>query len=173
MIVVIDNRFNILMRIINIVAFICFASGAIGQNTTFLENALYMDTMSDRTIKCNNYTAYFYQVGGKYPENSASLLKELLLFQHDKTQFDSGNGNITFRFTVNCEGQVMRKVQVIQTDEKYNLTHFQKPLIDQLFLFFKSLKKWKIVKDRNAEPLNYHAFITFKIKNGKVTNIIP
>ena len=160
------------MRLIIIIAHIFLSFKTFGQNI-ILEKGEYIDTASDQTLICKNYTAYYYQVGGKYTENSASLLKELLLFQQDKTQIDSGSGNITFRFTVNCEGEVMKKVEVMQTDEKYNLCHFQKQFVNQLFLFFKTLKKWKIVKGRNGEPLNYLAFIIFKIKNGKVINIIP
>ena len=167
-----NNRLNILMRLIIIISYIFLSLQTFGQNI-ILEKGEYIDTASDQNLKCNNYTAYYYQVGGKYPENSASLLKELELFQHNKTQIDTSSGNITFRFTVNCEGQVMKKVEVLQTDEKYNLYHFQKAFVNQLFLFFKTLKKWKIAKLQNGETLNYNAFITFKIKNGKVVNIIP
>lgn len=160
------------MKLTIIIAYIFLSSNTFGQNI-ILEKGEYIDTTSEQTLKCKNYTVYFYQIGGKYPENSASLLKELVAFQQAKATIDSGSGNITFRFTVNCVGQVIKKVQVLQTDEKYNLCHFQKPFVNQLFLFLKTLKKWKIVKKRNGEPLNYLAFITFKIKNGKVINIIP
>ncbi len=160
------------MKLIIIIACIFLSSQTFGQ-TTFLKTDEYIDTTSDQTVKCKCPTVYYYQVGGKYPKNSASLLKELTSFQKDRPQIDSGSGNITFCFTVNCEGQVMKKVEVKQTDEKYNPCHFQKSFVNQLFLFFNTLKKWKLVKQRTGEPLNYLAFITFKIKNGKVINIIP
>jgi hypothetical protein len=160
------------MRSIIIIACIFLTSQTFGQNI-ILEKAEFIDTAAGPTSKCGDDTWYYYQIGGKYPENSTSVLKELLLFQQDKTQMESGSGNISFRFTVNCEGQVMRRVQVLQTNEKYLPCHFQKPFVDQLFLFFQTLKKWRILKEQNGEPLNYFAFITFKIKNGKVINIIP
>ena len=67
----------------------------------------------------------------------------------------------------------MNKTQVLQTDEAYKPKHFQKQFVEQLFTFFKTMKNWKIAKTKTGEPFNYFAFLTFKIQNGKVINIIP
>jgi hypothetical protein len=160
------------MKLIKLILFLFLSSQMFGQNIV-KEGDEYIDTATDQNLKCKNRTLFFYQVGGKYPKNSATLLEEFVLFLQNKEQVNTGSGNITFRFTVDCEGQVMKKIQVLQTDEKYKPYSFKKELISQLFLFFKTLKNWKVIKLNNVEPVNYFAFITFKIKNGKVINIIP
>jgi hypothetical protein len=63
--------------------------------------------------------------------------------------------------------------QVLQTDEKYSNYHFEKKLVNELFTFLKTLDKWKIAKSKEGYTYSYKAFVTFKIKNGKVINIIP
>ena len=132
-----------------------------------------MDTTTYHNTKCKDYNAYYYQVGGKYPQNSSSLLKEVQISFQNNKEIYLGSGYITFRFIVDCEGKLMQKVQVLQTDEKYKSYHFNKTLVNELFAFLKTLNKWKIAKLKNGETILYRAFITFKIRNGKVINIIP
>jgi hypothetical protein len=74
---------------------------------------------------------------------------------------------------IDCEGKPLPKTRLLQTDEKYVTCHFEKKLVDDLFAFFKTLDKWKIVKSKEGVSYSYKAFLTFKIKNGKVINIIP
>jgi hypothetical protein len=154
------------------VLFLFPAFQVLGQNFV-LPDGEYMDTASNQNEKCKNYNAYFYSVGGKYPENSSSLLKEVQPFLLQEPGNYPGSGYITFRFTVDCEGKLMQRIQVLQTDEKYVSTHFDKSLVNELFAFLKTLDKWKTVKTQDGEAFSYKAFITFKIKNGKVINIIP
>jgi hypothetical protein len=160
------------MRPFFIVIFSFLAGQAFGQNFV-LPDGEYMDTVSNQNEKCKNYNVYFYQVGGKYPESSFSLLNELQIFLQQINEIYSGSGYITFRFTVDCEGKIMQKIQVMQTDEKYTKYHFDKALVNELFAFLKTLDKWKTAKTKDGETFSYKAFITFKIKNGKVINIIP
>ena len=67
----------------------------------------------------------------------------------------------------------MKRTQVLQTDKNYKTYHFDKAFVDELYFFLNTLDDWKIVKDNKGNPLSYIAFITFKIENGKVINIIP
>jgi hypothetical protein len=139
-----------------------------------LPDGEYMDTVCESKVNCKDYKIYYYQIGGKYPESSATLLKEAHTFLLNSKCKISGSGYITFRFMIDCEGQVMRKIQVLQTDEKYVACHFDKAIVNELFLFFKTMDKWKIAKPKELPgPVSYNAFMTFKLKNGKVINIIP
>ncbi|OFY93442.1 MAG: hypothetical protein A3K10_04440 [Bacteroidetes bacterium RIFCSPLOWO2_12_FULL_31_6] len=133
----------------------------------------YMDTTSGNNEQCKEVNTYYYSVGGKYPESSSSLLKEAQIFLEKNSKTYSNNGYITFRFRINCDGKMMKKVQVLQTDENYKTNHFDKMFVNELFSFIKILDKWKIAKTKKDEPYSYITFITFKIKNGKVINIIP
>jgi hypothetical protein len=138
-----------------------------------LPDGEYMDTTSTQNEKCPKAYAYFYSVNGKYPENSASLLKKVQLFLQQKNENYVNSGYITFRFIVDCDGKPLPKTQVLQTDEKYAACHFNKNLVNELFAFFKTLDKWVIARSKAGYPYSYKAFLTFKIKNGKVINIIP
>lgn len=147
-------------------------------NQSFAQNFLlpdgeYMDTTSAQSEKCQKIYTYFYGVGGKYPENSASLLKEAQIFLQQKNQNYLNSGYITFRFMIDCEGKLLPKTQVLQTDEKYSNYHFERNLVNELFAFLKTLDKWRIAKSKGGYTYSYKAFLTFKIKNGKVINIIP
>jgi hypothetical protein len=99
---------------------------------TFAQNFVlpdgeYMDTTSIQNEKCKNNIHYFYNSGGlKYPENSASFLKELQTFLQQKNESYLNSGYITFRFIIDCEGKLLPKTEVLQTDEKYSNYHFNK-----------------------------------------------
>jgi hypothetical protein len=132
-----------------------------------------MDTTSAPQENCKNYNTFYYQVGGKYPKSSSTLLNEAKIFLQKKNDRYSGSGYITFRFTIDCDGKIMKQVQVLQTDESYQTYHFNKSLVNELYSYLKTLDKWKIAKTAKGESVSYFAFLTFKIQNGKIINIIP
>ena len=153
-----------------------------GQNFITKEGE-YMDTSTAINGPCGVNVAryvfgdtgpiYYYSTGGKYPKSSTSLLKEAKTFIAKKNNSYFGSGYITFRFIIDCEGHMTKKVRVFQTDENYTNTHFDKMLVNELFDYVKTLDKWKKAGDKTGPAFNYMAFITFKIRNGKVINIIP
>lgn len=162
------------MKILIISCFLLFACQAFGQNFT-LSDGDYMDTTTNASAPCKNYNAYYYEGNGrhKYPEASSTILKDVLSFLKAKSNSYKGNGYITFQFMIDCAGKKMNKTRVLQTDEKYINYHFDKRFVAELYAFLNTMDKWKVFKTRLGEILSYHAFITFKIKNGKVINIIP
>jgi len=153
-----------------------------GQNFITKEGE-YMDTSTAINAACGVNAAryvfgdtgpiYYYSAGCKYPKSSTSLLKEAKAFMAKKNNSYSGSGYITFRFIIDCEGHMLKKVRVFQTDESYTNTHFEKMLVNELFDYVKTLDKWKKAGAKTGPAFNYMAFITFKIRNGKVINIIP
>lgn len=164
------NRLTITLIISGI--FLLLTNQSFAQNFV-LPDGEYMDTVSTQNEKCPKIYGYFYSVGGKYPENSASLLKKVQTFLQEKNENYLNSGYITFRFMIDCEGKPLPKTQILQTDEKYTNYHFNKNLVNELFTFLKTLDKWKIAKSKEGVTYSYKAFLTFKIKNGKVINIIP
>lgn len=146
-----------------------------------LKDGEFMDTTNVRNLNCRSgedpkFSFYYYQTDGKYPKSSNSVLKEVREFVKTKNTTYSGDGYITFRCRIDCEGRQNRKVQVLQTDQHYKPTHFEKGLVNDLFDFFRGLDKWKPAKAQRADSLFYYsyvAYMTFKIKNGKIINVIP
>jgi len=119
------------------------------------------------------YAIYYYQVKAKYPASSSTLLREAREFLKHKHSSIEGSGYITFRFFVDCKG-TMSRVQVLQTDENYNTTHFSKDYVNDLYLYVKTLDQWLVNTEiQNLKNINYIAFISFKIKHGQIVNIIP
>lgn len=149
-----------------------FTSAVFSQNY-ILPQGEYMDTTSVRDTICKDYNIFYYSVGGKYLKNSYTVLNEVQLFLQLQHKDYNGSGYITFRFKIDCAGNKMKKTQVLQTDEKYAAYHFDKEFVNELYLFLNTLDKWKIAKNKEGKTFPYNAFISFKIKNGKVVNIIP
>lgn len=138
-----------------------------------LPDGEYMDTTVSYSTTCKDYNVYYYDVGGKYPTSSITLLKEAQTFLQQTNKSFQGSGYITFRFRVDCEGQRTKRTQVLQTDEHYKSYHFNKDFVNELYHFLNTLNDWKTAKDNRGNTFSYIAFITFKVKNGKVINIIP
>jgi hypothetical protein len=145
---------------------------SIGQ-TFFIKEGKLADTTTDAELDYGSPLPYFYSVNGKYPKSSATLLKEVKAFTKKQSNNYSGSGYITFRFVVDTTGTMREKVKVMQTDDYYRGQHFEKALVNELFAYLQTLSKWPVARVRSGEALQYVTFITFKMKNGKVINIVP
>ena len=83
----------------------------------------------------------------------------------------NSTGYITIRFVVNCEGKTgMFRVQ--QMDEDYNETIFEENIVSIILKFVKSLDGW-IVQSYKGQTVDYYQYLTFKIENGIVKEILP
>jgi hypothetical protein len=164
------------MRLIILLIFFLLTFQAFAQNF-ILPDGEYMDTITTPDSKDTNCISspyfYYYSLGAKYPKNSASLLNEAQLFFQKQNATYSGSGYVTLRFRIDCQGKMMQKVQVLQTDEQYKNYHFDKAFVNELYTFVKTLDKWKLAEPIPGKHFSYITFITFKIRNGKIINIIP
>ncbi|MEO6684621.1 MAG: hypothetical protein ABIN24_01595 [Dyadobacter sp.] len=161
------------MKIVFLICLMLFAGNILGQNF-ITPKGEYMDTT--RTVSSNcapPYVIFYYNLKGKYPVSSSAILRESREYLKQKGHTYSGDGYITFRFFIDCEG-IMSRIQVLQTDDNYKSTHFQKEFADDLYSYLKTMKEWKKnLEIQTLKNANYIAFISFKIKNGEVVNIIP
>jgi hypothetical protein len=81
------------------------------------------------------------------------------------------NGYITIRFLVNCEGKTgMFRVQ--EMDENYKEIIFDKNFSNQLLDYTKNLDGW-IIKKYQGNAVDYYQYLTYKITDGKVSEILP
>lgn len=158
----------------NILFFIllCSRLSSVGQTFLIKEGKL-TETTADSTLDYGSPLPHFYSVDGKYPIGSAAVLKDVKAFIARQKGTYTGNGYITYRFIIDSTGHMGNKVKVMQTDEEYKALSFERSLLETLGAFIQTLDKWKVARYRTGEALEYIAFITFKIKNGKVINIIP
>lgn len=141
--------------------------------TYLVKEGKLADTITDTSLEYGSPLPYFYSVGGKYPVSSATLLKEVQAFTGKQNSHYTGSGYITFRFIIDTTGHMLHKVKVMQTDEHYKSYRFDQALVNELFSAVAALDKWRIARFGSGEALPYIVFITFKLKHGKVVNIIP
>ncbi|ANF50848.1 hypothetical protein A0O34_10105 [Chryseobacterium glaciei] len=80
-------------------------------------------------------------------------------------------GYITVRFLVNCDGK-SGLFRVQQMNQEYKETDADKELTDQLLIFTKNLNGW-IPKKLDGKKVDYYQYLTYKIENGKVSEILP
>ncbi len=138
-----------------------------------LPSGEYMDTTSARGPACAGAKwARYYSVQGKYPRSSYTLAREAQAFLQKQKQAYAGSGYVTFRFVVDCAGQRQPRVQVLQTTAQYQPTHFDKALVEALYAYFQTLTEWRVGALQNV-PVNYLAYLTFKLKDGNVVAVVP
>jgi hypothetical protein len=136
--------------------------------TIALPDGEYMDTASTRHSPCATAVmAHYYSVAGKYPRSSETLRQAFLARQHRVYQ---GSGYVTFRFLIDCAGQRLPRVQ---TNAAYQRYRFSPELVGELYGFLKTLTEWRVAKGPNGQLVNYSAYLSFKITDGKVVAVIP
>jgi hypothetical protein len=138
-----------------------------------LPSGEYMDTTSVRNPACANARwARYYSVQGKYPRSSYTLAQEVQTFLQLQKRTCMGSGYVTFRFAVDCAGHRQPRVQVLQTDAQYQRTHFDTALVEALYTYFQTLTEWRIGAMQHV-AVNYIAYLTFKLQDGKVVAVVP
>lgn len=81
------------------------------------------------------------------------------------------NGYITVRFLVNCEGKTgMFRLQHMSPD--LIETTLDEELENKLLQFTKSLDGW-MPKEVKGLKVDYYQYLTYKIENGKVSEVLP
>lgn len=138
-----------------------------------LADGQYIDTSGKLPSDCpNKIPAYYYQVGGKYPRSSNTLLEKARSIL-DCKKVSGESGYLTFQFLVDCSGTIVRRVKVLQTNSLYQEKSFDFEMVNKYYNFLLTLTGWQPGLTRKGTTIPYHAFITFKIKDGTLENIIP
>ncbi|AUC82651.1 hypothetical protein [Lacinutrix sp. Bg11-31] len=95
------------------------------------------------------------------------------LFSQFNTNNYNDSGYLNFRFLVNCEGNA-GWFEIIEMNLDLEETPLNKDLVDELLTFTSNSKHWNILKyPKNNKPYNYYNYISYRIENGKITQIIP
>ena len=133
----------------------------------------YDAKLDDPNFKVCNYPKvyqyYNFGDGFDYEAEKTTIIEELeKLNLYDPTK---KSGYITIRFVVNCEGKT-GWFRLTEMDSNYQETKFDSKFSQSLLDFTKNLKGWKtkIAKEKNVD---YYQYLTFKIKDGKVSEILP
>ncbi len=140
-----------------------------------LGNIDYDSLIDDPTFNvCNgerSVVQYFVFDEKTYEGEMWALEKEVRA-QYDLPVMEGQTGLVRIRFIVNCEGQAGRH-RAIAMDAAYNAFEFDTKIIQKLLDITKSLKGWKIFKNKQQQPLDYYQYLIYKIKDGQLLEILP
>lgn len=81
------------------------------------------------------------------------------------------SGYLTIRFVINCRGEVGRFVAE-QADLNFNAKVFDSDLVQRARQIVESIPAWQVAIIRSEEKDSY-AYITFKLQDGQVFDILP
>ena len=136
-------------------------------------NKAFTDTTWTYSGQPDSVFIYYYSVRSKYPESSETLREQASEYLLKAGQHFTGSGYLTFRFFIDSTGKMLRRVEVLQTDEFYKEYSFSDELVWILFDFVNTLHKWKPARSPKGFPPLYINLLTFKIHEGSIVNIIP
>lgn len=92
--------------------------------------------------------------------------------QIEFVSLDNNSGIVTIQFAVNCNNEVGRYTTQ-SCDLDYLPNEINPLIIDKLLLLTKELKNWIAGKDEEGNFVNSHAFLSFRIENGAIIEILP
>ena len=111
-----------------------------------------------------DYASY----GANYYGGKKAIKKHIFKYLQHQDLF-RGSGLITFRFVVNCKGET-GYYRVKSIDEDLQETEFDPQQLQKLEAAIAQLEDWQPGKWQDEKFDSYYQ-ITFKIENGKITDI--
>lgn len=109
----------------------------------------------------------YYHNDVNYTKGNVSLMNKI----REKAPLTSGNGYITIHFTINCNKETGR-FGVEQMNQFYEPATYDAELIKHLINEISLLKDWPDLKlDYYYQDI--HAFLMFKIQDGKIVDLCP
>lgn len=137
--------------------------GYIDQNTALLNNTYSL--CGDGKIYKIHHGAPF----DAYKNNKRTFKNNVLKTYKNNGYKDSGYVN--FRFLVNCEGNP-GWFEVIQINEDYEEITHSKEMVNQLLKITSDPSHWAVYINADV-PRNYYHYVSYKIENGEITEILP
>ncbi|CAL2106848.1 conserved hypothetical protein [Tenacibaculum sp. 190524A02b] len=114
---------------------------------------------------------YFKNNDVTYKKGNEYLLN--LIGKNAPIDKDKQNGYIIVHFNINCQQQV-GDFGLIQMNRKYTQTKFSTALVHHITNNVANLKDWPNTVSKNwLTYKDVHAFLMFKIENGKITDLCP
>lgn len=110
------------------------------------------------------YTGGFWEIKNHFQTN----------YQESKyTNLENNSGVVTIQFVVNCAGKTGKFVTQ-SCDLNYSENQVNSLIVDDLLHLTKELTNWIAAKDDDTKvKVNSHTFLSFRVVNGKITEILP
>jgi len=155
-------------------AYYFFNQKYIPKENSYKERVAYINPensiASDGFETCNEYIYDYYNPERAQYMNGKKELRKFILNNYRNLGF-SDSGYLNIRFVINCEGKVGRYV-THENDLDLNPIKFNSKLKTQLLQLTRELKQWKpnIIR---GDTVDSYMYISYRIENGEITEIIP
>lgn len=151
----------------------CQTEKVVSKYPKFVGDIAYDEAIDGDFKKCGGHQNYSFQYynsdGFQYSGEKFEIIQKLKT--KNITSENRFNGYVTIRFMVNCEGKPgMFRIQEMNLE--YKEARFDKTFGKKLLDFTKSLNGW-ISKRENGQKIDYYQYLTYKIENGQVVEILP
>ena len=146
------------------------------ENKPFKHYVGYIDpegaVLKDGFQLCNDGTIYhtYSSAGLKAYKDSKKRFRDVVMNDSNENTF-TDSGYLNFRFFVNCDGNP-GMFEVIEMDLDLKETPLNKAMVDKLLHITAKPENWEIIEYDDA-PKNYYMYVSYRIENGKITEIIP
>lgn len=164
------------MKLILVILFLSFNLCGQVKKKEFLRNVgdiEFDESKDDPNFKvCNDQKCFqYFNSPNGYPYKGEKIAVESFVKTSVETSPTNENGYITVRFIVNCEGKSGRfRIEEMSFDlEKKK---FSKELVDKLLKATKELDGW-IIASNGSVNFDYYQYLTFKIENGIIVEVLP
>lgn len=118
-----------------------------------------------------NKIAQYFNLGNGLPYKGEKKALETVFKEKYNAINVNESGLIRIRFVVNCKGETGR-FRVLEMNEEYKKFKFNNAIVHQLLKITQELSGWKI-QQKNTYGIDYYQYLIFKIKNGKLIEILP
>lgn len=99
-------------------------------------------------------------------------LRSIVFEQVDPEKLKGQKGMLTFRFVINCKGEAGRFV-TNGVDFDFQKKEFSEETIEHLLSILEELKTWRNLETKDGEARDAYAYITFKIEDEEIIDILP
>lgn len=135
-----------------------------------------LDTLGFEPCHDDQIVEYYNFAKGFQYEGEKIALERVFKLGYKQETTNGQTGYITIRFVVNCKGETgWFRIEEMGWD--YKSKNFDNAIVSQLFNLTRSLKGWKVGKfddsDYEEELFDYYQYLTFKIENGQILEILP
>lgn len=122
---------------------------------------------------CNSEVVLQYYDFGKGVQYKGEkpTINEAFKNEFEGMEMNDETGFLTIRFIVNCEGKT-GCFRVQGMDKEYREKKFNSELVNKLLLITRNLDGW-IIKGDETNKFDYYQYLTFKLVNGQLIEIMP
>ena len=155
---------------------ICSCSQTTSQKPTYPQqvgDSKFDQNIDDPAFRvCNQDTVLQYYNFGKGLQYKGEKIEIEEHFNQLKiTKLSTESGFITIRFIVNCEGKTGR-YRVQEMDKTYAEKKFSKEFTARYLKLTMQLSGWE-VGELEGKVYDYYQYLTFKIEDGQLKEIMP